>query len=271
MAKPAADAAPRDALLHHLLTETDESAVAALFVTLCRESAELRRWLWEDFAEDPRTRERLAARVRAKSSSVARLAELGDANATWAHEVAQLRHRFSARIYGGLTWQEVETLIGKLRAGRVDAGVFLLALEWRRAGPRALRSAALLRAGAVWLHDVLACGNRTRLAQLATALDLVEASTSQRQRAVVGYADWWKLQLLLYILRHPRESYRTRELHAHLASRNLRVDTKEIRRFCARHKICRDMRGGRPRNPVRATATKIMRVTERSARKLPPD
>ena len=104
-----------------------------------------------------------------------------------------------------------------------------------------------MRAGATWLHEVLASGNRTRLAQLATALDLVEASATQRQRAVVGYADWWKLQLLLHILRHPQESYRTRELHAHLVALGLRVDTKEIRRFCTRHGIRRDMRGGRPR------------------------
>jgi hypothetical protein len=251
MAKPAADSSSADALLHQLLTETDERAVAALFVTLCRESAELRQWLWEDFASDPRTRERFAARLRAKSKPVVRVAELGDDSAAWAQEVAQLRHRFSARIYGGLTWREVETLIGKLRAGRVDVGVFLLALEWRRAGPRALRSAALQRAGVAWLHDLLVDGNRTRLAQLTTALDLVDACGSQPQRAVVGYADWWKLQLLLHILRHPRESYRTRELHAHLASLGLRVDTKEIRRFCARHGIRRDMRGGRPRNAPR--------------------
>ena len=189
MAKRAVDPSSSDPLLHRLLTETDESAVTELFVRLCRESAALRQWLWEDFARNERTRERFAKRLRAKSSAVARVADLGDEGAAWHAEVAQLRQRFSDRIYGGLTWREVETLIGKLRAGRVDVGTFLLALEWRRAGARAPRSAGLVGAGATWLHDVLARGNRTRLAQLATALDLVDASTAERQN--IGTTRAW--------------------------------------------------------------------------------
>ena len=68
-----------------------------------------------------------------------------------------------------------------------------------------------------------------------------------KRRAVVGYADWWKLHALFYMLRHPRPTYRTRDLRAHLASLGLQISTKDIRRFCARHAICRDMRAGRPR------------------------
>lgn len=31
-----------------------------------------------------------------------------------------------------------------------------------------------------------------------------------------GFGDWWKVNALLYILRHPARSYRTRDLQAHL-------------------------------------------------------
>ena len=50
-----------------------------------------------------------------------------------------------------------------------------------------------------------------------------------------------------YLLRHPREAYRTRDLLAHLATCGIEVSTKDIRRFCIRHSIRRDMRAGRPR------------------------
>ena len=57
----------------------------------------------------------------------------------------------------------------------------------------------------------------------------------------------WKVRLLFYLLRHPRPSYRTRDLRAHLAALGVQVSTKDIRRFCSRHGIRRDMRAGRPR------------------------
>lgn len=70
-----------------------------------------------------------------------------------------------------------------------------------------------------------------------------------KRRGLFGHADWWKLNALFYMLRHPRESYRTRELRAHLSDLGIEVGTKDIRRFCTRHGIRRDMRGGRPKAP----------------------
>jgi len=67
-----------------------------------------------------------------------------------------------------------------------------------------------------------------------------------KRRSALG-ADWWKLQTLFYVLRHPRESYTTRELKAHLGKIGLEISPKDIRRFCTRHSIARDMRAGRPR------------------------
>jgi len=66
-------------------------------------------------------------------------------------------------------------------------------------------------------------------------------------RTAFGYADWWKLHALVYMLRHPREAYRTREVRAHLATLGLRISSLDFRRFCKRHGIRRNERAGRPR------------------------
>ena len=262
----------RDGLLHQLLTETDESATAALFVQLCRESPALRHWLWEDFARDEQTRARFAARLKQADAPVPpRIAELATEDTGRAAELAHLRQQVSARIYGGRTWAEIEAIIVQLRAGRADLAAFLLALEWRRAGARASRSAALMRAATAFLDEVLRGNAPTRIAQLGTAAEIVRTGAASRtRRASVGYGDWWKLQLLLHILRHPRPSYRTRELHAHLLALGLSVDPREIRRFCIRHGIARDMRGGRPRiTSERARAGATRRRAPESGRTRP--
>ena len=247
MAKLAA-ASPPDPLLRELLTETDESAAAALFVQLCQQSPALRRWLWEDFAKDAKVRERFAARVRCQADEpVVRISELGEDAAPWRAEIAALRSQFSSHLFGGLTWRKVESLIGQLRAGRSDLAAFLLALQWRRAGKSAAKSPHLLRMSASFVQDVLASRSPTRLNQLATAMRVVDSAAGAKRRASVGFSDWWKLQLLTFMLHHPRESYRTRELAAHLKALGLAVSAKEIRRFCSRHGIRRDMRAGRPK------------------------
>lgn len=243
-----------DPLLRQLLSETEEAATTSLFIDLCHSSPPLRRWLWSEFARDESTRAGFAARLK-RSGDVAprRVAELAEADAGRAAELAQLKQRVSARIYGGRTWSEIESIVAQLRAGRADLGAFLLALQWRRAGKTAHRSAVLLRAAAAYVDAVLRGGQRTRLAQLGTALDLVLAgSAPETRRTSVAFGDWWKLQLLLHILRNPSTSYRTRELHAYLSSLGLRIDPREIRRFCTRHGIARDVRGGRPKLPPAA-------------------
>ena len=83
---------------------------------------------------------------------------------------------------------------------------------------------------------------------------IAQGKSKTKRRASLGYSDRWKLHALFYMLRHPRESYRTRELRAHLATLKLNVGTKEIRRFCTRHGIRRDVRAGRPRTRSLARA-----------------
>lgn len=62
------------------------------------------------------------------------------------------------------------------------------------------------------------------------------------------------MNVLFYILRHPRESYSIRDLRAHLATLGLDIGTRDMRRFCKRHGIKRDIQAGRPRKRTPAPA-----------------
>lgn len=246
--------------LRQLAHETDESATVALFVQLCRHSPALRHWLWEDFARDAATREQFASRLRRGAEPVARFAELTGEFDAWREERRQLQAKIPQAIYGGLTWQELEKLINHYRAGRTDLGLFILAQDWISGGASAVKSPRLMRRAAEYLDPILRAGKLNRLEQLAAAVRLVQDfQQPAKRRSAMGYTDWWKLQTLFFILRHPRPSYRTRDLRAHLARQGLRVGTKDIRRFCTRHGIRRDMRAGRPRltpDPDGAPATR---------------
>lgn len=235
-------------LLRQLAQETDESATAALFTQLCRQSPALRHWLWEDFARDSAARDQLARRLRPNAEPVARFAELTGEFDAWRAEQRRLRARISRKLYGGLTWQELAKLINHYRAGRSDLGLFVLAQDWLGVGASAAQSPGLMRRAAEFLDLVLRKGNFRALEKLASAARLVrDYQFPAKRRAMVGYSDWWKLQALFYMLRHPRLSYRTRDLRAHLAQQGLKIGTKDVRRFCTRHAISRDMRAGRPR------------------------
>ena len=92
---------------------------------------------------------------------------------------------------------------------------------------------------------------RTLCALRATTLWRGEGAREAREpkgrRAVLGHPDWWKLNVLLYILRHPATAYPARELQAHLGRMGIKVTSRDIRRFCAHCGIRRDARAGRPR------------------------
>lgn len=235
-----------NALLRRLAEHNDESATAALFLRLYRQSPELRHWLDEDFARDASLRRKLARMITRDSlPTVVRFAELTDDNGSWLQERRRLKEQMSGRFYGGLTWNEVIALVHHYQAGTLDLGAFLFVREWREAGEA---SPSLLWAGLALLESILPSGRRRLLKHLHEALAFVRKYENRAQRrAVVGYADWWKLHALFYLLRHPRASYRTRDLRTYLATLRLNVSAKEIRRFCARHDIRRDMRAGRPR------------------------
>ncbi len=155
--------------------------------------------------------------------------------------------RRAPALYGGLTWEEMEKLVRRYEAGALDVGVFLLVRDWRKAGAAASSSPRLLRAAGQLLDAVIRSDETRLLAQLSRALALFARAKSPALRSAFGYADWWKLHALLYMLRHPRESYRTRDVRAHLAAVGLEISSLDFRRFCKRHGIRRDERPGRPR------------------------
>ena len=182
---PTAGDAP-DRVLRTLVLGREEAA-EALFIGLCRGSSALRHWLWEDFAKDAKTRAAFARVLRGKRP--ARLANLTGELEPWQSERARLRASFSAAVFGGLSWAQLETLIARHQAGRVDVGAFALAQAWRdRTDPRLLMTAV------EFLDAVLIEGDVRRLAQLAAAARATSRLRDKRQRrALLGPTDWWKL------------------------------------------------------------------------------
>ncbi len=192
---------------------------------------------------------------------VGRFADLTDDNASLREELRRLKRQMPARFYGGLTWNEVVQLVHHYQAGTLDPGTFLLVRQWRETGKA---SPALMWAGLAFLESILPSGKRRLLKHLNQALAFVRKYENKAERrAAVGYADWWKLNTLFYILRHPRVSYSTRDLRAHLASLGLAIGTRDVRRFCKRHGIKRDIQAGRPRTRPAAPAALTARPTGR--------
>lgn len=236
---------PADPLLSRLAA-TDDAASLAILTQLCRQSPRLRHWLWEDFGADPAIRKRFAGLVAdGAQSPPLRFADLTEDNGSWQKERRALREQMPTRPYGGLSYGEVETLIREYQASGIDLGIFLLARDWREAGKA---SPAMLWAGLQFLDSTFPGRQWRSVKQLGKAFTFLRRYENKaKRRTVVGYAGWWKVQVLFYLLGHPRASYRTRDLGAHLAAVGLRVGTKDLRRFCARHGIAKDIRAGRPR------------------------
>jgi hypothetical protein len=253
MMKPPGPAANSDLLLRRLVENNDESATAALFLQLYRLSPELRHWLGEDYARDEKLRTKFdGLAMSGTPPQVARFAELTDDNGSWREEQSRLKSQMSGGFYGGLTWNEVVQLVHHCQAGTLDPGTVLLVRQWREAGEA---SPALMWAGLAFLESVLPLGKWRLLKHLRQALAFVKKYENKAERrVVVGYADWWKLNVLFYILRHPRESYPTRDLRAHLATLGLDICTRDVRRFCKLHGIKRDIQAGRPRQRKAAPA-----------------
>ena len=240
-------AAARDQLLFRRLTENDdESAAAALFLQLYQKSPGLRHWLREDYARDTKLRARVDSIPKnGVLPPVIRFAELTNDRGSWREEQRRLKERLPERVYGGLTWNEVLKLIHTYQAGTLDLGTFLLVRNWRETGHA---SPFLMWAGLAWLESVLPSGRRRLIRHLNEALAFTRKYENKAmRRAAVGYADWWKLQAALYILRNPRPAYRTRDVRAHLGTLGLDISSLDFRRFCTRHGIRRDMSAGRPR------------------------
>ena len=241
-----------DPLLRRL-SASDETASLALLVDLCRQCPALRLWLWNDFIRDPKIRKRFGGVVDdAAQSPPPRFIDLSDDGRSWREERERLRAELPTRPFGGLSLRQVETLLRRFQAGGIDLGTFVLTRDWRKAG-RA--SPAQIWAGVHFLDLLLPARDWRLHRNLADAFTFLRRfGKKAKRRASFSPADWWKAQILFYMLRHPCPAYRTRELRAHLAVLGVEVSTKDVRRFCARHGISKDVRAGRPRTRKLARA-----------------
>jgi hypothetical protein len=236
------------------LAKQDEDVIIDGFVDSCRRSPLLRRWLWTEFVRSKRVREGFKAVLDDPDKGAGNGRRLlrrlagndGLVDAT-TQRIQKHMGVETGRIYGGLTWSEVENWVRHYHAGTLDTGAFLLVHDWRESAKTNGVSPRLTGAAAILLNEAI-CGRDKRLLRhLMTAVDFLDEFTDARaSRVALGHVNWWKVSVLLYLLNHPKPAYRTRELRAHLAGQGLDIETKDLRRFCSRHGIKRDMRAGRP-------------------------
>lgn len=241
--------------------ERRSRAFLRLLADICRRFPDLREWLFEDFARDTQTRANFLALIEKDSldgeGTADGFAEMAGELGPWLQE----KHRIQAKLptravrpFGGLTWDEMESLVRRYEARTLRLDVFLLVRDWRKAGEAAKASPKLLRISAGLLDQAIRSSDTKLLTQLVQAVQFLTDLEQRRLQSAFGYADWWKLHALVYMLRHPREAYRTRDVRAHLATLGLQISSLDFRRFCNRHGIRRDERAGRPR--IRVVAVK---------------
>lgn len=238
-----------------ILREKEGDAAVTAFLDLCRRSPELRDWLWTEFAGSKTVREKLAVLLDGPSSTptagTALLAELAGESLPLRKVTDRLRRQWPLkenRLFGGLTWNEVEKLVRHYHAGSIDVSAFMLARAWREASKAGGVPVHMRQAGTALLDDAISGRDKRLLQHLAKAVDFLDQSDSAHERRLLlGHTNWWKLCVLFYMLNHPKPRYQTRELRAHLVGKGIRIDTALIRRFCLEHSIARDTRAGRPK------------------------
>lgn len=200
-------------------TERQSRSFVLLLADICRRFPELRDWLIEDFARNEKTRANFLALVENEQSGdmvADGLAEISGEARSWSEEKRSLRAQFplkAAQLFGGRTWDEMETLVRRYEARAVGMETFLLARDWHKAGEAGKDSPQLLRRGADFLDAVIRSGDKRVLQQLGNAVEVLSSLKKVGLRAAFGYADWWKLHALLFMLRHPSERYRVRVIN----------------------------------------------------------
>ncbi len=225
-----------------------------LLADICRRFPDLEEWLLEDFSRNGKTRTNFRELVDKGElpgeDGEDGLAAIAGEVRGWSEERTRQRAKYppeTSRFYGGLTRDEMESLIARYEARTISLDVFLLARDWRKAGSSAAASPKMLRRGARFLTAVSDSADKKLLHQYGCALDVLASLEAGKLRTSFGYADWWKLHALVYMMRHPRKGYRTREVRAHLARHGLEISSLYFQRFCKLHGIARDERAGRPR------------------------
>ncbi|MEO6003429.1 MAG: hypothetical protein ABIZ04_01700 [Opitutus sp.] len=174
-----------------LACAVEDSATAAiqLLADLCRQFSELHDWLREDFARNPTVRERFTRMVKTSPSpEIANgFASLNGEDRPWQAERRYLRQKEGApRIYGGLTWAEMECLFRRYEAGTIDLGTFLLAHQWNEVRKSVRIPPELMRASVAFLDAVTLAGDRRLLRHYYKAIGFLRAYAEipQRRRAI---------------------------------------------------------------------------------------
>jgi len=243
--------------------ERESRAFLRLLADICRRFPDLREWLVEDFTRDAKVRANFLGLVETgdlgSEDMADAFAEMAGELGSWQEEKRRMQAELPAqamRPFGGLTWDEMESLVRHYEARTLRLDVFLLVRDWRKAGDSAKASPKLLRASADFLDAAIRSGDTRLFTELGRAVALLSNLEKGRLRTAFGYADWWKLHALVYMMRHPCEAYRTREVRAHLETLRLQISSLDFRRFCKRHGIRRDERAGRPRVCAAAQAAR---------------
>ena len=241
-----------DALLH----DTTQTASVALLVTLLRTTPGLRQWLRATML-DPDMRHRLNAYLDGKLSPPAQQTS-GRNLLAWVAGIKaplddtdpdHLRAAYgsAAPTYGGLTRAQVFALIRHRQAGPLALAPFLLVALWRKAAANKTALPAALLATQKFFEASIVRDTPALLRQLAHAAGFFQGHGLRKiGKTHYGHAQWWQLNILAYMLAHPRPAYQPKEFSRHLAAQKLHVDSADIRRFCRKQKIARDKRPGRP-------------------------
>jgi len=242
-----------------LLNDGSHAAAIELFMELLRDTPGLRQWLRLTML-DPDFRLRLDAWLDGKTPPPDKnnqrqghdLLSLIAGAQNVQTEARRLRKKLSlaAPTHGGLTRARLHALIRRHQAGPLALAPFLLIAAWRKtATDKTARPAALI-ATEKFFNTTLAGDAPAHFRQLARAAAFFQgAAPGAIDKTHYGHAKWWQMNILLYMLAHPKPAYRTREFTRHLASQKLPIDPADIRRFCRKHHITRNPRPGRPKRP----------------------
>jgi hypothetical protein len=230
----------------HEATLPEHAAEARHFVKFCRDSLFIRAWLFERFAKKPATQTAFR-KLLADPASIGPDAPLWSPLMTGMVLSEPPRQAGGKGPFGGLSEARILALIKRYQGGGMDVMTFLLVRLWTRLAASGRTGVPAGFLDAITAHwTALASDPSGRLVS-----DFQRAVRFFRERsdhviseADFGYANSWKIHVLLYILDYPKPRYQVGELHANLPVKYRHVDRRSIRQFCRENGIRRDQRPG---------------------------
>src|ERR1017187_8581935 len=107
--------------------ERESRAFLRLLADICRRFPDLRGWLVEDFARDAKVRANFLGFVEtgdlAGEDTADAFAEMAGERGSWREEKRRMQVELPAqatRPFGGLTWDEIESLVRRFEARRSE-------------------------------------------------------------------------------------------------------------------------------------------------------